>query len=95
MGIREGEVRRLGVGRSHPEQGTDGLNPRFLKIRVEGQVVTSWASADGEAWHKLDRSYELSGYQHNVLGGFSWIRPAIVVKGEGEATVRQFTYRGL
>ena len=57
--------------------------------------MTSWASEDGEDWRKLDRSYELSGYQHNVLGGFAFLRPAILVKGQGQVRVVRFDYRGL
>lgn len=92
VGIRDNRVRRLGLGMSYPEKGLADLNPRFLKIRVRNQAVSSWASDNGKDWQKLDRSYELSGYQHNVLGGFSWIRPAIVVKGNGAVRVHNFRF---
>ncbi|MGB1128992.1 MAG: hypothetical protein ACPG4K_02985 [Haloferula sp.] len=49
-------------------------------------------SANGSDWSKCSRSFELSGYQHNALGDYSYIRPVIYYQGEGKVTVEDFNY---
>jgi hypothetical protein len=38
---------------------------------------------------------EVSGYHHNVRGGFMSLRPALYAAGSGEARFRDFRYRAL
>jgi len=38
---------------------------------------------------------EVSGYHHNVFGGFLSLRPAIFSAGNGEVRARNFVYRSL
>ncbi len=63
-----------------------------LKIRNKGQVATLFYSTDGETWHKNNKSFEISGYNHNVFGGFLNLRPGIYSSGEGSVTFRDFKY---
>jgi len=35
----------------------------------------------------------VSGYHHNVRGGFLALKPGIFVSGKGEARIRDFRYR--
>jgi hypothetical protein len=38
---------------------------------------------------------EVSGYHHNVRGGFLMLRPGLYAGGQGEARFRNFTFRAL
>jgi xylan 1,4-beta-xylosidase len=38
---------------------------------------------------------EVSGYHHNVCGGFLMLRPGLYAAGDGEARFRAFRYRAL
>jgi xylan 1,4-beta-xylosidase len=38
---------------------------------------------------------EVSGFHHNVFGGFLSLRIALFCAGEGEVRFRDFVYRGL
>ncbi len=94
IGLREGMVALLrdGATRLAPD-APEGV--RFLKIRFRDQVISMFWSVDGENWSKYGRSFEMSGYQHNVLGGFSYLRPAIFYRGAGDVKVFDFTYTPL
>ena len=47
---------------------------------------------DGETWHKNNASFDISGYHHNMFGGFLSLRPGIYSSGEGSVTFRNFQY---
>jgi hypothetical protein len=38
---------------------------------------------------------EVSGYHHNVRGGFLMLRPGLYAAGNGNARFRRFSYRAL
>ena len=38
---------------------------------------------------------EVSGYNHNVAGGFLSLRPALYAAGQGEVRFRNFKYEAL
>lgn len=67
----------------------------FLRLRNNHHVVTVWHSADGERWTKHWMQFEVSGYHHNVAGGFLSLRPALLAAGAGEVRFRNFKYRTL
>jgi len=48
--------------------------------------------APGKGWQRAPESAEISGMQHNVLGGFLDVRPAVYACGSGKATLRSFRY---
>jgi xylan 1,4-beta-xylosidase len=75
--------------------GTEaGIGQRFhLKLANNDNVVSFYHSADGETWN-LASSAEMSGYNHNVAGGFLSLRPALYVSGKGKATFRKLQYAG-
>ena len=64
-----------------------------LKLVNNDNVVSFYHSTDGEVW-SLDFSAEVSGYNHNVIGGFLSLRPALYVSGDGNATFRNLKYAG-
>jgi beta-xylosidase len=71
---------------------------RAMRIRVtnDRHIVTYDTSGDGgRTWTRFDRGMEVSGYQHNVRGGFLMLRPGLYAAGSGEARFRRFTYRAL
>jgi beta-xylosidase len=73
-----------------------GLSSRFfLRLRNDRHVVTVWHSPDGRGWTKHWMQFEVSGYHHNVAGGFLSLRPALYAAGSGEVRYRRFGYRAL
>ena len=71
---------------------------RRMRIRVtnDRHIVSFHTSGDGGAtWKRFDRGMEVSGYHHNVRGGFLMLRPALYAAGSGEARFRDFRFRAL
>jgi beta-xylosidase len=71
---------------------------RRMRIRVtnDRHIVTFDTSGDGgRTWRRFDRGMEVSGYHHNVRGGFLMLRPGLYAAGEGEARFRDFRFRAL
>jgi beta-xylosidase len=69
---------------------------RRLRMRVinDRHVVTSYTSGDnGKTWAHFERGMEVSGYHHNVRGGFLMLRPGLYSAGSGEARFRNFQFR--
>ena len=67
----------------------------FLRLRNNHHVVTVWYSPDGQQWTKHWIQFEVSGYHHNVAGGFLSLRPALLAAGSGEVRFRNFRYQAL
>jgi len=67
----------------------------FIRMRNDRHIVTFHTSGDGKAWTKFDRQMEVSGYHHNVRGGFLALRPGLYSAGTGAARFRNFVYRAL
>jgi xylan 1,4-beta-xylosidase len=85
---------QYGIERGRP------ANPhgRRMRIRVtnDRHIVSFHTSGDGGAtWKKFDRGMEVSGYHHNVRGGFLMLRPGLYSAGEGTAKFRDFRFRAL
>lgn len=71
---------------------------RRMRLRVtnDRHVVTYDTSVDGgRTWTRFDRGMEVSGYHHNVRGGFLMLRPGLYAAGNGNARFRRFSYRAL
>ena len=66
-----------------------------LKVANRANVVTFHYSRDGKRWIKHPWQMEVSGFHHNVFGGFLSLNVAVYCAGKGEARLRQFRYRGL
>jgi len=52
-------------------------------------------SDGGKTWKRFDRGMEVSGYHHNVRGGFLMLKPGIYAAGKGSARFRGFKYQAL
>ena len=66
-----------------------------LKIVNRRNRVEFLASADGRVWQSLAADVDVSGFNHNALGGYQCLRPALAVSGTGEARFTDFRYRAL
>lgn len=87
-------VHQYGAERGRP------ANPHGARMRIRvtnhRQVVTFDTSGDGgRNWHRFDRGIEVSGYHHNVRGGFLMLRPGLYAAGTGEALFRDFRFSAL
>lgn len=85
---------QYGIERGRP------ANPygRRLRMRVTNNrhIVSFHLSDDGGAtWKRFDRGMEVSGYHHNVRGGFLMLRPGLYSAGKGTARFRDFRFRAL
>jgi beta-xylosidase len=68
----------------------------LMRVRNDRHIVSFHTSGDGgKTWKRFDRGMEVSGYHHNVRGGFLMLRPGLYSAGKGEARFRNFTFRAL
>jgi xylan 1,4-beta-xylosidase len=70
---------------------------RRYRIRVHNvdHNVTFFYSLDDGPWIKHDWQREVSGFHHNVFGGFLALRIAIFASGRGQVRCGNFRYRAL
>jgi beta-xylosidase len=85
---------QYGIERGRPK------NPhgRRMRIRIANKrhIIAIHTSGDGgKTWHRFDRGMEVSGYHHNVRGGFLMLRPGLYSAGTGEAVFRDFRFTAL
>ncbi|WP_324696603.1 family 43 glycosylhydrolase [Novosphingobium aerophilum] len=69
-----------------------------MKMRLTNRrhIVSFHTSGDGgKTWKRFDRGMEVSGYHHNVRGGFLMLRPGLYAAGPGEAKFRDFRFTAL
>ena len=66
-----------------------GLYLRMDKVR---QNVRFYYSTDGENWTKVEVSLDVTGYNHNVIGGYGAPRITLGAEGTGEVVFRRFRY---
>ncbi|MBO9575325.1 MAG: family 43 glycosylhydrolase [Sphingobium sp.] len=85
---------QYGIERARP------ANPigRKMRIRVTNKrhIIAYHLSGDeGRTWKRFDRGMEVSGYHHNVRGGFLMLRPGLYAAGAGETVFSDFRFRAL
>lgn len=85
---------QYGIERGRP------VNPHGSRMRIRvtnnRHIVTYDTSGDGgKTWHRFDRGMEVSGYHHNVRGGFLMLRPGLYAAGPGAAKFRNFRFTAL
>lgn len=66
-----------------------------LRIINDQDEVEFAYRTKGSEWKKIQYALEISGYNHNALGGYYGIRPGLYCYGEGEAVFSEFRYRAL
>jgi len=67
----------------------------FLRLKNEENTVDIFYSIDGKEWKKVESSFDVSAYHHNVLSGFKSLRIGLCSIGEGSVTFKNFTYNAL
>jgi xylan 1,4-beta-xylosidase len=68
----------------------------LMRLRNDRHIVSFHTSGDGgTTWKRFDRGMEVSGYHHNVRGGFLMLKPGLYAAGQGSARFRNFKYRAL
>ncbi len=85
---------QYGIERGRP------TNPhgRRMRIRLTNRrhIISFHTSSDGgKSWKRFDRGMEVSGYHHNVRGGFLALKPGLYAAGPGEAQFRDFRFTAL
>jgi xylan 1,4-beta-xylosidase len=82
---------RMGNGLifTHPQ---DGATRATLRIVNDRQEIDFYFRRPDQGWQRVPESAEISGMQHNVLGGFLDVRPALSAWGTGNAIFRSFRY---
>ena len=96
-------VLRLAPGENNPRNSEGSFvtlksgRILFIYSRYTGNSSHDHASAylasrysddGGKTWHRFDRGMEVSGYHHNVRGGFLMLRPGLYSAGQGTARFR-------
>ncbi|WCT74740.1 family 43 glycosylhydrolase [Sphingomonas naphthae] len=67
-----------------------------MRITNDRHIVSFHLSGDGgRTWKRFDRGMEVSGYHHNVRGGFLMLRPGLYAAGQGAARFRNFRFTAL
>lgn len=85
---------QYGIERARP---TNPHGRRMLmRVTNRAHIVSFHTSGDdGKTWQRFDRGMEVSGYHHNVRGGFLALKPGLYAAGPGEARFRNFRFRAL
>jgi beta-xylosidase len=87
----EGIFARLATGSVH-SRVEKGATRATLRIVNDRQEIDFYYKLPGQPWRRTQESAEISGIDHNVLGGFLDVRPALCAFGSGNATFRAFRY---
>lgn len=88
--FHEGIGVRLASGYS-PEIGVKTTRAG-LRIVNQQQEVDFYYRLPGEDWKRTQESAEVASINHNVLGGFLSLRPALYACGSGHAVFRSFRH---
>jgi xylan 1,4-beta-xylosidase len=96
VGTSTRELRGYNHGslQQYPSVGAFVGSALRLRARNVDNVVTFFVRPRGGAWQQLI-SWEVSGYNHNMGGGFMSLRPALYCSGQGQARLANLTYRAL
>jgi xylan 1,4-beta-xylosidase len=87
----QGIAARLASGSTHSYL-EKGAKRATLRIVNDRQEIDFYYRVPGQPWRRTEESAEISGMDHNVLGGFLDVRPALCAYGSGKATFRAFRY---
>jgi xylan 1,4-beta-xylosidase len=64
-----------------------------LRVTNHANIVTFYYKRNDQPWIKHPWQMEVSGYHHNVLGGFLSLKFGVCCIGTGQAKLRDFTYK--
>jgi xylan 1,4-beta-xylosidase len=75
-----------------PSRARQGATRAQFRLVNDRQEIDFYYRVPGDAWRRAEESTEIAGMDHNVLGGFLDVRPAVFAAGRGHATFRNFRY---
>jgi beta-xylosidase len=75
-----------------PSRAAKGATRATLRVVNDREEIDFYYKLPDEGWRKCEESAEMEGMNHNVLGGFLDVRPALFAVGEGTATFRNFRF---
>jgi xylan 1,4-beta-xylosidase len=95
IGFSNAQMFTYNYGMEHSWMRQD-MATRTVRLRVtnHANIVTFYYQRNGEAWVKHPWQMEVSGYHHNVFGGFLSLKFGVYCVGTGEVKLRDFVYRG-
>ena len=67
----------------------------FLRILNDRNEVSFYYSSDKKEWTRLERSLDITGYNHNVFGQFLSLRAGLYAFGKGTVKFDNFIYKVL
>ncbi|UAK23303.1 family 43 glycosylhydrolase [Sphingomonas nostoxanthinifaciens] len=93
VGVTEGKLHSFqgGTRQMWPARPTIAGRRVHLRVVNDREIVTFSYSEDGTHWAQVV-SFEVSGYNHNMGGGFLSLRPAIYAAGPGEVQYRSLAF---
>ncbi len=96
LGFSRHELRTYGYGQEQTWMREPMAVSRVrIHLRNHENVLRWRYSLDGGAsWREHSWQMEVSGFHHNVFGGFLSLRPALFSAGPGEVVARNFNYHG-
>lgn len=96
VGFSATHMHTYNYGQEH-EWMRQPVSSRTVHLRVTNRenIVTFHHSSDGRQWVRHPWQMEVSGFHHNVFGGFLSLKIALFAAGSGEVRLRDFVYRGL
>jgi xylan 1,4-beta-xylosidase len=94
LGLTDGKLHAYQLGKEQFWPPLAPVGGRRIALRVvnDANVVTFFIRQNGARWAKIV-SYEVSGYNHNMGGGFLSLRPAIFACGNGQVAFSALHYR--
>jgi beta-xylosidase len=67
-------------------------NHVYLRLKNVNNIVDMYYSINGTDWIKIENSFEVSAYHHNVLSDFLSLRIGLVSVGNGNVKFKNFIY---
>lgn len=95
LGVEAARYTLHQYGNEHARSANPAGAKQFVRIRNDRHIVSMFTSKDRVTWTRFGRGMEVSGYHHNVRGGFLALKPGLYAAGAGEVRFRDFRYRAL
>ncbi len=93
IALKDGKVFSYSKGKKHWGGEFKAPECRYLKLKMDYYTVSMSYSSDGINWKPYDVALDVSGYQTNMLGGFSSLKVGIFCRGEGPVLIDDFKYK--
>jgi xylan 1,4-beta-xylosidase len=96
VGFSAGHMVTYHYGQEHSWMRQE-LRARSVRLKLVNRdnVATFHYAVDGGPWVQHPWQMEVSGFHHNVFGGFLSLRIGLFAAGRGEVRFSDFAYRGL